>query len=306
MAAANYGSLSERAQDTASTPTSPIDWDSDEPVAVNLSASMRQKRRRERKSAETSIEIVQGGDTDAPDGAEECPLAEDAPLLPPGRNGDSVTVSEPMTNSFGEQVFGIGLVVLAGMTFTGSNVLQNFFVKDVNFFFLLAVRAIMQLVVTDLDLKCSGNNVFGGETNLKARFKIVLQGLFGGILLLCIFYSVTHIPLGNASAIFFLTPTMTFILAPFMLRERTGIFRIAVIVCMLAGVIMIDRPTIFYPSDVPYHNHSQPTNASTTTTPAPAIARKFRQFAFYRILWFRPWDIKNWCEKITLSKYSQY
>ena len=40
----------------------------------------------------------------------------------------------------------------------------------------------------------------------EARNKIFLQGLFGGMLLLAIFVAVRHVPLGNASAIFFCTP----------------------------------------------------------------------------------------------------
>ena len=71
---------------------------------------------------------------------------------------------------------------------------------------------------------------------------IFCQGTFGGLLLLFIFVAIQHVPLGNASAIFFCTPVATFIFATFMLREPLKCYRFMIIVFMMSGVALITRP----------------------------------------------------------------
>ncbi len=75
------------------------------------------------------------------------------------------------------------------------------------------------------------------------------QGLLGGVLLLCIFVSISLVPLGNASAIFFCTPVFTFAFAVCMLRERLGVYRATISVLMLAGVLLITRPPFVFGAD---------------------------------------------------------
>ena len=57
------------------------------------------------------------------------------------------------------------------------------------------------------------------------RVRTVMQGMLGGVLLLCMFNAIKHVPLGNSSAIMFCTPVFTFMFAPCMLREHCGIYR---------------------------------------------------------------------------------
>ena len=61
-------------------------------------------------------------------------------------------------------------------------------------------------------------NIFFGPKEVRVR--TVVQGLLGGVLLAAMFSGVRIVPLGNASAIMFCTPVFTFLMAPFMLRER--------------------------------------------------------------------------------------
>ena len=176
---------------------------------------------------------------------------EDSPLLPPPAG--TTTIRYEMC-AVGKYMFmgeglGIFLVIFAGALFTTSNVLQNMYVTNVNFFFILLVRAIMQVIVTDTDMKMNKQDVFGGVTDTTLRMKIVAQGFLGGFVLLGIFYSVTHVPLGDASAIFFLTPTWTFILAPYMLGESFGLFRILICFLMTYGATLISRPSFIFPVD---------------------------------------------------------
>jgi drug/metabolite transporter (DMT)-like permease len=73
-----------------------------------------------------------------------------------------------------------------------------------------------------------------------------LQGLLGGLLLLCIFVTIKLVPLGNASAIFFCTPVFTFVFAVCMLGERMGAYRVAISTVMLAGVLLITHPPFVF------------------------------------------------------------
>ena len=64
----------------------------------------------------------------------------------------------------------------------------------------------------------------------EVRLRTVAQGLLGGLLLAAMFSAVKIVPLGNASAIMFCTPIFTFLLAPFMLRERYFIMFIVFVI----------------------------------------------------------------------------
>lgn len=142
---------------------------------------------------------------------------------------------------------GIMLVVLAGFGFTASNVVQNLYLKNLNFYHMLFVRAVFQAAISALDVLRRGCGVFGGTPSLKLKIRIVLQGAIGGCLLFCIFFAVSNVPLGNASAIFFCTPVFTFIFASFMLGEKFGLFRLMLSVMMMAGVVLITRPPFLFP-----------------------------------------------------------
>ena len=82
----------------------------------------------------------------------------------------------------------------------------------------------------------------------------MLQGIIGGGLLFCIFYAVSNVPLGNASAIFFCTPMFTCFFATCMLGEKMGVYRGVLSIMMMYGVVAITRPPVFFGPD-PNHTH---------------------------------------------------
>lgn len=100
-------------------------------------------------------------------------------------------------------VFGILLVVGAGCSFTAANVIQKIVCPSLNFWSLLLIRSLTQMAIMGAHLAWTRTYWLGPK---EAKNKIFLQGLFGGLLLLAIFVAVKHVPLGNASAIFFCTP----------------------------------------------------------------------------------------------------
>ena len=58
--------------------------------------------------------------------------------------------TNPETIAFKHRVLGVVLVILAGMSFTGSNVIQKFVIPEVTNWQLLFTRALVQTVLTGL------------------------------------------------------------------------------------------------------------------------------------------------------------
>ena len=54
------------------------------------------------------------------------------------------------TVAFRNRVIGVILVIMAGMSFTGSNIIQKFVIPEVTFWQLLFTRALVQTVLTGL------------------------------------------------------------------------------------------------------------------------------------------------------------
>lgn len=144
-----------------------------------------------------------------------------------------------------KSVLGYLMVVLAGLLFTLANVLQKIVVPEISFWQLMFYRGIIQIVIMTSEILFKRRPVLSGNH----KIRILLQGQLGGILLLCIFIAVKHVPLGNASAIFFCTPLFTFFFATCMLRERMGMYRVVICIFMLQGVIHITRPPFMFAPD---------------------------------------------------------
>lgn len=151
-------------------------------------------------------------------------------------------------------MLGIFLVVLAGCAFTAANVIQKHVCSSLNFWSLFLIRSLTQILIMGTVLTLTRTSFLGPR---EARLRIFLQGTFGGLLLLAIFVAVKHVPLGNASAIFFCTPVATFIFATVMLGEALRGYRSLIIIFMLAGVSLITRPSwMGFPQDGKDKNES--------------------------------------------------
>ena len=112
------------------------------------------------------------------------PLGIPVPSLIPDL--DSIPVSR-------RQPVGVAMVVLAGILFTVSNVVQNMYLKHVEFCPVLFFRAILQILITWFGIWHNDDDVFPNHH----RVLIATQGLIGGVLLMAIFTAVTTVPLGK-------------------------------------------------------------------------------------------------------------
>lgn len=72
---------------------------------------------------------------------------------------------------------------------------------------------------------------------------LLLRGLLGYGALSCYFWSVQHLPLGDAVLLQYSHPIFVALLAPLVLGERTGPLQLLLVVAALGGVALIVHPT---------------------------------------------------------------
>lgn len=90
----------------------------------------------------------------------------------------------------------------------------------------------------------------GREKWGQSRGLLVARGVFGFVALCCFFYSLTHLPLAEATLLQFTNPVLTAGLAALLLGERLGAREmLGVGVCVL-GVILVARPAFLFGADV--------------------------------------------------------
>ena len=119
---------------------------------------------------------------------------------------DSPAPDPPKEPSKYMRFLGVFLVILAGFAFTAANVIQKIVCPELNFWSLFLIRSLTQIPIMATWTFFTKTPWLGPR---EIRWKIFMQGTFGGLLLLAIFIAVKHVPLGNASAIFFCTPVST-------------------------------------------------------------------------------------------------
>lgn len=78
------------------------------------------------------------------------------------------------------------------------------------------------------------------------RLLLTLRGLFGFTALSCFFYSVTQLPLAEATVIQFTNPVFTALFAAFFLGEKAGAKLWLSIALAFGGVLAITRPAILF------------------------------------------------------------
>jgi drug/metabolite transporter (DMT)-like permease len=103
---------------------------------------------------------------------------------------------------------------------------------------IVLARAGIALALSWALLRHAGVSPWGNERRL-----LLLRGTFGFLGLTCLFYSLTQLPLAEATVILYLHPVFTGLLAAAFLAERAGTgLRVGVALSLL-GVVAVARPT---------------------------------------------------------------
>lgn len=113
---------------------------------------------------------------------------------------------------------------------------------------VVLARSILGLVLSLALLRRARLAVFGERRGL-----LFVRGLLGTGGLTCFFYSVTHLPLAEATVLHYLNPILTALFAAVFLGERAGRHLLASLALGLVGVLVLARPTFLFgavPSDL--------------------------------------------------------
>jgi drug/metabolite transporter (DMT)-like permease len=102
---------------------------------------------------------------------------------------------------------------------------------------LVLVRALITLALSYASLRRAGLGVRGTHPRL-----LLLRGVAGCAGLTCFYYSLVHLPLGEATLIQYTNPVFAAVMAAVVLRERVGAREIACLAVSLLGVVLVVRP----------------------------------------------------------------
>ena len=80
---------------------------------------------------------------------------------------------------------------------------------------LVFFRSVFSLIITSIIIKKKKINPWG-----KNKFLLTIRGLLGTIALICIFYSIRHMPLSLSTVIQYTYPIFISIFAVFLIKER--------------------------------------------------------------------------------------
>ncbi len=106
---------------------------------------------------------------------------------------------------------------------------------------LVLARSVVGLVLSYAMLRRAGLATWGHRKGL-----LIFRGLAGFAALLCFFYALTKLPLADTTAIFYVSPAFTAILAALFLKETLRRNEILGLLSSLAGVLFVAQPSFLF------------------------------------------------------------
>ncbi|MGB0732329.1 MAG: DMT family transporter [Pontibacterium sp.] len=104
-------------------------------------------------------------------------------------------------------------------------------------FEIVAARAIVSLFLSYFDIKRKGLSVWGNNKPM-----LVARGVVGAIALVCVYYSVTTLPLAEATMLQYTYPAFTALIALWFLKERVQLATMVCIAMSLVGLVVMVQP----------------------------------------------------------------
>ncbi len=106
---------------------------------------------------------------------------------------------------------------------------------------IVFARSVFMVGATAALVRREGRSLLGNNRPL-----LLARGVVGVAALSLFYFALPRIPLGDATALFYLTPVWTAVAAAFVLRERTAGLVIGGMVVSLAGVALIAKPSFLF------------------------------------------------------------
>ncbi|MDN3611995.1 DMT family transporter [Vibrio ostreicida] len=145
-----------------------------------------------------------------------------------------------MNNTFPTIPAGVGFMLLSALGFA----LMSACVKYVSTYGIpvleiVAARALVSLLISYLDVKRKRISLWGSNKPL-----LILRGTVGTLALMCVYYSVTTLPLAEATILQYVHPVFTALLGVVFLRERVQSSTVICILLCLAGLVAMVQPSL--------------------------------------------------------------
>lgn len=106
---------------------------------------------------------------------------------------------------------------------------------------IVLVRGVVTLALSVWLVRRARLSPWGNNRRL-----LLVRGLLGFAALSCFYYSLTHLPIAEATVIQYLNPVFTAVLAAVLLGERIGWLGAAGVLAGLAGVALVARPAVVF------------------------------------------------------------
>ncbi|WP_038177509.1 DMT family transporter [Vibrio pacinii] len=106
-------------------------------------------------------------------------------------------------------------------------------------FEIVAARALVSLIISYLDVKRKRISIWGNNKPL-----LLIRGIIGTFALMCVYYSVTTLPLAEATILQYVHPVFTALLGLLLLKERVQTSTLICIAFCLLGLWVMVQPSL--------------------------------------------------------------
>lgn len=145
--------------------------------------------------------------------------------------------SQPVTDKVGWISPGIRAMAIGAFWFSVMALLVRLAGRRLSSMEIVLMRGLMTLALSWWALDRAGISPWGTQRKL-----LVFRGALGSMALLCYFYSILHLPLGEATLIQNMNPVFATLLAAYVLHEHLRAPEVICLVASLIGVLFIAHP----------------------------------------------------------------
>ncbi|KAI8065312.1 hypothetical protein BC940DRAFT_259332 [Gongronella butleri] len=163
---------------------------------------------------------------------------ENTPLLAP-----PVTAATSAQQDSKKEFVGLVIMAVSALAFSTMSLMVSITGRAFPSFEIVVARSIIQAVLGLVGCAWLGINPLGAR---KVRYWLVLRGSAGAVGLALFFYSLTKLPLADATVVFFLGPVFTAILASIALHEPFTPFDMVCSVVSMAGIVFVSKPQFLF------------------------------------------------------------
>ncbi len=110
---------------------------------------------------------------------------------------------------------------------------------------IVIARALVSLIISYVDVKRKGIAIWGHN-----KLLLSARGVVGAAALICVYYSVTTLPLAEATVLQYLHPVFTALLAFMLLGERVQVSTMICIFLSITGLVVMVKPDLFFAAEV--------------------------------------------------------